>query len=411
MVTPHLPFTAPDRSKAPDPLAPAQLGPITLRNRIIKSATFEGMTPGALVSDDLIEFHRKVGEGGTGMTTVAYLAVSPEGRTERDQIYWRPEALPGLQKLTDAVHETGAKVNAQLGHAGPVANSRSNGLPSLSPSARPNPMSLSIDKAATEADIRRIIRQTGEAARMAVQVGFDAVEVHLGHNYLLSSFLSPNINHRKDAWGGSFLRRAAFPRAVLQEVREAVGGEVAITAKLNMSDGVKGGLWLDESIPFAQLVEADGTVDALELTGGSSLLNPMYLFRGDIPLKEMAASQTPILKLGMHVFGDFVFKKYPYEPMYFLNYARQFRRETKLPLVLLGGITDLPSMDIAMEEGFEFVAMARALLREPNLPKKIKEERDLKSACIHCNLCAASIFIGTRCPLATEDGHPEVVPA
>lgn len=393
----------------PDPLAPARLGPIQLRNRVIKSATFEGMTPGALVSDDLIEFHRKVGAGGIGMTTVAYLAVAPEGRTERDQIYWREEALPGLQRLTDAIHETGAKISAQIGHAGPVANSRSNKLPSLAPSARPNPLSMSLDRAATKDDIRRVIRQHGEAANMAGRVGFDAIEVHVGHNYLASSFLSPNINRRKDEWGGSFEKRTAFPRAILQEVREHAGDDVAVLAKINMADGVKGGLWLDESIPFAQLIEQDGAVDALELTGGSSLLNPMFLFRGDVPMKQMAATQMWLLKLGMNMFGKFVFQNYPYEPLYFLDYARQFRREVSLPLVLLGGVTNHDHMTTAMEEGFEFVAMARAVLREPNLINRIAQDQATKSACLHCNLCAASIFTGTRCPLAPVAGVPQPV--
>lgn len=405
------PASTPASTPVPDPLAPATLGPVTLRNRVIKSATFEGMTPGALVSDALIDFHTAVGRGGIGMTTVAYLAVAPEGRTERDQIYWRPEALPGLQKLTDAVHATGAQVSAQIGHAGPVANSRSTKLPSLAPSVRPNMLSLSLDRAATKDDIRRVIRQHGEAAVMAADVGFDAVEVHVGHNYLASSFLSPNINRRKDEWGGSFERRAAFPRAVLAEVREKVGDRVAVLAKMNMADGVKGGLWLDESVPFAQLIERDGVIDALELTGGSSLLNPMYLFRGDIPMNEMAASQMWLLRLGMKMFGRFVFTKYPYEPLYFLDYARQFRREVSLPLVLLGGITDYDAMTTAMNEGFDFVAMARAVLREPDLVSRIVAERETKSACVHCNLCAASIFTGTRCPLATADGVPRPVSA
>lgn len=179
---------------------------------------------------------------------------------------------------------------------------------------------------------------------------------------------------------------------------------------MNMLDGVKGGFWLDESIPFAQLIEQDQTVDALELTGGSSLENPMFLFRGDVPLKEMAAAQIPLLKMGMNVFGKFVFGNYPYEPTYFMEYSRQFRRELDLPLIYLGGVTNLEEMNVAMSEGFEFVAMARALLREPNLINHIAEDAKTQSACIHCNLCAASIFTGTRCPLATDLGIPRTVP-
>lgn len=385
----------------PDPLAPASLGPVRLRNRIIKSATFEGVTTDALVTDALIDFHVAVGAGGAGMTTVAYLAVSPEGRTERDQVYWRQEALPGLRRLTEAVHATGAAVSAQIGHAGPVANSRSTGLPSLAPSTRPNPLSMSLDRAATDDDIHRIVEAHAQATRYAIEVGFDAVEVHLGHNYLASSFLSPNINRRKDSWGGSLTNRAEFARRILAAVGEAADGRIAVLAKMNMADGVPGGLWLDESLIFAQLLERDGHVDALELTGGSSLLNPMYLFRGDVPVREMAETQRGLVKLGMKMFGRFVFQHYAYEPLYFRDYARQFRDELDMPLVLLGGITDLAGMNAAMDDGFEFVAMARALLREPDLINRIQAESAKKSLCIHCNLCAASIFTGTRCPLAS----------
>ena len=397
-------------SPTTDPLAPARLGPIELRNRVIKSATFEGATPGALVSRKLIDFHVAVGAGGVGMTTVAYLAVAPEGRTERDQIYWRREALPGLRDLTDAVHATGAKVSAQIGHAGPVANSRSTGLPSLSPSSRPNPLSMSFDRAATDDDIARIIDAHGQAVRYAKGVGFDAVEVHMGHNYLASSFLSPSINRRRDRWGGSLANRAEFPRRILSAVAEAADGEIAVLAKLNMADGVPGGLWLDESLQVGQMIESDGHLDALELTGGSSLSNPMYLFRGDVPVREMAQTQTGIVKLGMKLFGSAVFKKYPYEPLYFRDYARQFRDTLSMPLVLLGGITDLDGMTSAMSDGFDFVAMARALLREPDLIHRIEKDSATRSLCIHCNQCAASIFTGTRCPLATPAAVPISLP-
>ncbi|MET7774013.1 NADH:flavin oxidoreductase [Nocardia sp. NPDC005366] len=386
---------------AANPLAPASLGPVELRNRIIKSATFEGVTTDAFVTQRLIDFHVAVGEGGAAMTTVAYLAVSPEGRTERDQIYWRPEALPGLRRLTDAVHATGAKVSAQIGHAGPVANSRSTGLPSLAPSTRPNPLSMSLDRAATDGDIRRIIGAHAEATRYAIDVGFDAVEVHLGHNYLASSFLSPNINRRTDSWGGSLTNRAEFPRRILAAVAEAAGGRIAVLAKMNMADGVPGGLWLDESLMVAKMIETDGHLDALELTGGSSLLNPMYLFRGAVPVREMAETQRGLVKIGMKMFGKAVFKHYPYESLYFRDYARQFRDALTMPLVLLGGITDLADMTIAMDDGFDFVAMARALLREPDLINRIQRESTTTSLCIHCNLCAASVFTGTRCPLAS----------
>ncbi|WP_067855961.1 hypothetical protein [Nocardia shimofusensis] len=132
----------------------------------------------------------------------------------------------------------------------------------------------------------------------------------------------------------------------------------------------------------------------------------MYLFRGDVPVREMAETQRGIVELGMKMFGRFVFKRYRYEPLYFRDYARQFRDTLTMPLVLLGGVTDLAGMNAAMEDGFEFVAMARALLREPDLINRIQAESAKESLCIHCNLCAAGVFTGTRCPPASP-GAPK----
>jgi 2,4-dienoyl-CoA reductase-like NADH-dependent reductase (Old Yellow Enzyme family) len=390
----------------PDVFAPATLGPVTLRNRVIKSATFEGAAPGALVSQRLIDLHTAVGRGGVGMTTVAYLAVSPEGRTERDQIYWRPEALPGLARLTAAVHGTGARVCAQIGHAGPVSDGHSTGLRAISPSRRFNPFSMWFDHVATSADIARIVADHARAADHARQVGFDAVEVHFGHGYLVSAFLSPKVNRRRDEWGGPLARRAEFGRRVLAAIRERVGGSIAVLVKLNMADGVRGGIWLDESIPFAQLLEADGHADALVLTGGSSPLNPMYLFRGAAPVREFAASMRLPLRLGVRLAGKAFLREYPYEPLYFLEHARQFRAALRMPLVLLGGVTDRQGMDTAMREGFNFVEMGRALVREPDLVNRIRADAATQSQCIHCNRCMPTIYTGTRCPLVPDPLPP-----
>ncbi|WP_141576558.1 NADH:flavin oxidoreductase [Actinomadura sp. WMMA1423] len=385
---------------APDVFAPAKLGPVELRNRIIKAATFEGMTKNALVGDELIEFHRRHAAGGVGMTTVAYCAVAPEGRTERDQIWMRPEALPGLRRLTDAVHAEGAAASAQIGHAGPVANGKSNGLPALGPSRAFNPQALRMLRAASKADIERITKAHADAALLAVEAGFDAVEIHFGHNYLSSSFLSPKINKRRDEYGGSLENRAKVVRGIARAVRDAVGDRIAILAKLNMDDGVPGGFWLDESLRVAQWLEQDGGLDALELTAGSSLLNPMYLFRGEAPLREFAAAMPQPVKLGVQLVGGKFIRSYPYREAYLLESARQFRAAVKMPLVLLGGISQRETMDLAMAEGFQFVAMARALLREPDLLNRMQAEPGTRSLCIHCNKCMPTIFSGTHCVLA-----------
>ncbi|TXI57230.1 NADH:flavin oxidoreductase [Mycolicibacterium mageritense] len=375
----------------------AKLGPVTLRNRIIKAATFEASTPDALVTEDLINYHRLPAAGGVGMTTVAYCAVSPGGRTDGWQIWMRPEAVPGLRKLTDTVHAEGAAISAQIGHAGPVANARTNKATALAPVRFFNPLSMRFAKKATIDDIRDVTAAHANAARLAIDAGFDAVEIHLGHNYLASSFLSPLINRRTDEFGGSLENRAKVARGVVRAVRQAVGDQIAVTAKLNMSDGVRGGIPIEESLQTAKWLEEDGGLDALQLTAGSSLVNPMYLFRGGAPVREFAANFKPPISWGIRMSGNKFFREYPYHEAYLLRDARKFRAELTMPLILLGGITNRETMDRAMAEGFDFVAMGRALLAEPDLINRIRADSSIKSACTHCNRCMPTIYRHTHC--------------
>ncbi|WP_343571598.1 NADH:flavin oxidoreductase [Mycobacterium sp.] len=394
-------------SEAPDVLAPAKLGPITLRNRTIKSATFEARTPGALVSDDLIEYHRLPAAGGVGMTTVAYCAVSQGGRTEGNGIWMRPEAVPGFRRLTEAIHAEGAAVSAQIGHAGPVANARSNKATALAPVRFFNPIGMRFARKASRADIDDVIAAHADAAKLAVDAGFDAVEVHLGHNYLASSFLSPLINRRTDEFGGSLENRAQVARGMVLAVKRAVKDQIAVIAKLNMSDGVRGGISVEEALTTAKWLQADGGLDAIELTAGSSLVNPMFLFRGDAPRKEFAGAFKPPLRWGMRMTGNKFLREYPYREAYLLREAKQFRAELTMPLILLGGITNRETMDLAMAEGFQFVAMGRALLAEPDLINRIgRDGAGVRSACTHCNRCMPTVYTRTRCVVT---GSPDNV--
>jgi len=381
-----------EQNTQPNVFTPAKLGPVTLRNRIIKSATFEAASPNSLVTDDLIEFHRLPAAGGVGMTTVAYLAVTPGGRTQGPVIWWRPEAIPGLCTLAEAIHAEGAAVSAQIAHAGPVADARSNKTEALAP------MTSKHARGATRDDIADIVAAHATAARFAIDAGFDAVEIHLGHGYFVSSFLSPLINKRDDEFGGSLQNRAKVARSVVEAVRRAVNdtgaGKIAVTAKLNMADGVDGGITVEESLQTAKWLQEDGCLDAIELTAGSSLVNPMYTFRGGAPGKDVPALAK-------------VVREYPYYDAYLLDDARLFRAELTMPLILLGGITNRETMDLAMAEGFEFVAMGRALLAEPDLLNRIKADGDahtVTSVCTHTNDCMVTIYSHTHCVLTGSPG-------
>lgn len=380
-----------------DPYAPARLGPVPLRNRVIKGATFEGVTRRNVVTDELVEYHRKVAAGGVGMTTVAYCAVSREGSTDGRTIVLSPESVDGLARLVEAMHAEGAAVAAQIGHAGAVANPMATKVPAMGPSKIFSPLGMRRTQAAGEADLERIRGQYADGASRLAEAGMDAIEIHLGHGYLLSSFLSPKLNKRKDRYGGDLEGRARYPRQVVQAVREAAGPTVAVTAKLNMTDGVKGGLDVDESIQVARWLEEDGHLDALALTGGSSLQNPMYLFKGDAPVEEMGAFMPKPVRPFFKLLGPRFFHEYPFEEAYFLPLARRFREALSMPLIYLGGINRPETVQLALDEGFDFVAMARALLREPDLISRWSAGEDHVATCIHCNRCMPSIYTGTRC--------------
>ena len=382
-----------------DPFSPGKLGPLELRNRFIKSATFEGVTPRRVVTDELIEFHRRVASGGVGMSTVAYCAVSREGTTDGRQIVLKPEAVDGLRRLTDAIHAEGAKACAQIGHAGPVANPMGTRSPSIAPSRVFALAAMRATKAASDDDFARIERDFAQGAKVAVDGGFDALEIHLGHNYFLSACLSPKLNKRRDRWGGSLENRTRFPRQVVSAVRDTIGPAIALTAKFNMADGVKRGLEIDESIEAAKLFESDGCLDALELTGGSSFANPMYLFRGEAPIAEMAQTMPRMMRIGFRLVARRMMPSYPFEEAYFLPMARRFRQELSMPLILLGGINKLATVQQGLDEGFAFVAMGRALLREPDLVARWRSEPSHTATCVHCNKCMPSIYTGTRCVL------------
>jgi 2,4-dienoyl-CoA reductase-like NADH-dependent reductase (Old Yellow Enzyme family) len=195
---------------------------------------------------------------------------------------------------------------------------------------------------------------------------------------------------------------------VVRAVRDAVGDKIAVTAKFPMVDGVPRGLWLDESVQAARLLEADGALDALQLTGGGSLANPMYLFRGEVPREEFAATLPQPVRLGYRIIGRRFMPEYPFEEAYFLSYARQFRDALTMPLILLGGINKLETIEAALDEGFPFVAMGRALLREPDLPRRMQAGKAADSLCVHCNKCMPTIYSGTHCVLVREIERPGV---
>jgi 2,4-dienoyl-CoA reductase-like NADH-dependent reductase (Old Yellow Enzyme family) len=382
-----------------DPFAPARLGDLVLRNRVARTAAFEGLSPGGAPSAALIEHHRAMAAGGVGLTTVAYCSVSPDGRAYPTQLLMREEIVPGLRRLTDAVHAEGAAAALQLGHCGDFANPRASGGRPLGPSRRFVTYVLSWSRAMTADDIARVSADFARAARLAREAGFDAVELHFGHGYLHSQFLSPAINRRRDGWGGALPGRMRFPLETLRAVRAAVGPGFAVLCKLNTEDGFRGGLGIDEAAKFARALEREGAT-ALVPSGGFVSRNPLYMLRGDVPVREMAAVQPGWpARVGLRFFGRLFVPHTEYSDLFFLAGARRIREAVAIPVIYVGGVRTRAQIESLVNEGFGLVALGRPLIAEPDLPARMARGEAQRSICEPCNLCLPEMDRGgVRCP-------------
>jgi 2,4-dienoyl-CoA reductase-like NADH-dependent reductase (Old Yellow Enzyme family) len=315
-------------------------------------------------------------------------------------------SMPVLSELTRRVHDAGGKASLQLGHAGFFSKMRGpDGRGPRGPSFAFNAYGVSAGlpfaRAMDDADIDGVIEAFGRAADKAVQIGFDAVEVHLGHGYLLSQFLSPATNRRNDRWGGDAERRRALPLAVLARVRRAVGRDHAVIAKTNLADGFAGGLEIDEAVEIARVIEASGDVDLLVPSGGFTSKTPFFLLRGGLPLTKMAAAQSDVIaRVSMRALGGIIIDRYDFEEAFFRPLALRLRGALHMPIALLGGLVSRREMVRAREDGFDFVVLGRALLADPDLVVRMRAGTLERSRCDACNECVAEMDLGgVRCVL------------
>lgn len=372
---------------------PGKIGPLTLRNRTIRSAAFESMCPGNKPSKELLDYHHSVAAGGIGMTTVAYAAVTRSGLSFDRQLWMRPEIVPGLRELTDAVHREGAAVSIQLGHCGNMSHKAICGETPVGASTGFNLYSPTFVRGLRKDELAPMARAYGDSVRLAREAGFDAVEIHAGHGYLISQFLSPYTNHRKDEFGGSLENRMRFMDMVMDEVMKAAGNETAVLVKMNMRDGFRGGMDIDESLQVAKRLVEDGA-QALVLSGGFVSKAPMYVMRGTMPIKTMTHYMTCWwLKWGVRMAGRMMIPTIPFKEAYFLEDALRFRKEiTQIPLVYVGGLVAREKIDEVLNDGFEFVQMGRALLNEPGFVNRMKAESMARCNCKHSNYCIARMY-------------------
>lgn len=372
---------------------PYTIGPVTLRNRTIRSAAFEGMGKDNGPTDMLRDYHWSVARGGVGMTTLAYAGICRSALSFKTQLWMRPEIVKPLREITDGIHKAGAKASIQLGHCGNMTHRSTAGCTPVGATTGFNLYSPTFVRGLRNDELRKIADDFGNAVCLARDAGFDCVEIHAGHGYLISQFLSPYTNRRKDKFGGSLQNRMRFMQMCMEQVMKAAGSDMGVLVKTNMRDGFKGGLEIDDCLTVASELVNLGA-QALVLSGGFVSKAPMYVMRGEMPVYSMTYYMKQLwLKYGVRMFGRMMIPKSPYKDLYFLDDARIFRREIKAPLVYVGGVTSRKDADKVLDqEDFDFIQMGRALLNEPDFVNRMAKDSDHRCGCDHVNYCIARMY-------------------
>ncbi len=348
---------------------PATIGTIPLANHFVRSATGEGLATGhGFCSPLLTRLIVKLAKGGVGLIITGHTAVSSEGQASRRQLcLWHDDYLPALIDMTGQVHEADGKIVIQISHAGIFANT------SLSGEAAFGPTSClqsdgTICREMTRSDIRKTVDAFALAATLAKNAGFDGVQIHAAHGYLLSSFLSPHYNHRHDEYGGTVENRARFLLEVLRAVRGAAGLDFPVLVKMNVNDFLPNGLNVSDMLKTAALLE-EASVTAIELSGGTMQSGNL------IPARPGAIS--------------------PEDEGYYKEDARYFKEKIGVPLILVGGFRSLGIAENFLQEGIaDFIAMSRPFICEPDLIARWRKDDKKPSSCNSDNLCYMPVRTG-----------------
>ena len=372
----------------------AHIGPLTLRNRTIRSAAFESMCPGHEPSQMLYDYHTSVARGGVGMTTIAYAAVEESGLSFDRQLVMRPEIIPGLRRLTEGIHKEGAAAGIQLGHCGNMSHKEICGCIPVGASTGFNLYSPTLVRGLRRDEIPALAKNFGRAVNLAREAGFDSVEIHCGHGYLIDQFLNTYFNRRRDEYGGPLENRMRFMTMCMEEVMKAAGNDMAVVVKMNMRDGLKRpGTTIEESIEIAKRLQQLGT-HAIVLSGGLVSATPMYVMRGEMPIHTMTHYMDKAwLKYGVRACGKMMVPTVPYQEAFFLEDALRFRQAMPdMKFIYVGGLVAGDKINEVLSHGFEAVQMARSLLNEPDFVNRLKEDPHHRCGCRHSNYCIARMY-------------------
>jgi len=356
---------------------PSEINGMTLSNRFVRSATWSGMAAyDGACTPQLVDLMVNLAKGGVGLIITGHAYVQQDGQAGPWQLgIYKDELVPGLKTITQAVHQSGEKIILQLSHAGFYAKSALTRQTPLAPS-KIEGLSKSPRKDMSILDINKMVNSFGEAARRAKNAGFDGVQIHSAHGYLLSQFLSPFFNRRTDKYGGEIQNRARVLLEVLQTIRKIVGRDYPILVKLNSRDFIENGLKLEDSVSVAAMLSEEG-IDGIELSGGL-LTSPKFS-----PSRRGITSKN--------------------KEAYFRDEARSFKKKIDVPLILVGGIRSYHVADQLIDEGVaDYISMCRPFIREPNLINRWRAGDLQKAACISDNKCFSPAMAGEGIYCVTE---------
>lgn len=356
----------------------ARIGKLLIKNRLVRSATYEAMaSEDGRVTDKLVDLYGLLAKGGIGLIITGYTYVQKNGKGAPYMMgIYRDDLVPGLRRIAEEIHTNskGCKVAIQLVHCGRQTALVEN---PLAPSAVFEPIVKRMPKEMTVKEIEETVEAFAEAAERAKEAGFDAVQLHAAHGYLLSEFLSPYTNRRTDEYGGNIGNRMRILKEIYNSIVRKTGKDFPVLIKMNVSDFIEGGVDLNESKKISGRLSNLG-IAAIETSGG--------MFETRIFNKDLRASRTKITTKEKEA--------------YFLPYAKEIKKVINIPLILVGGIRSLDVIEEILRSGdADFVALSRPLIREPDLPNKwLKKIGGLTAECISCNACYGSLRTGgVRC--------------
>jgi 2,4-dienoyl-CoA reductase-like NADH-dependent reductase (Old Yellow Enzyme family) len=346
-----------------------QIKDLELANRFVRSATWEGLAreDGACTSE-LIDLMTALAANKVGLIITGHTYVSPEGQATRRQLGIHNERLiDGLREMTAAVHQKGGRIIMQLAHGGLRSDPEFTGMTPTGPSNGEDLLG-SPGREMTVEDIQQAVNAFGQASRRAREAGFDGVEIHAAHGYLLSQFLSPAFNRRADDYGGNIGNRARFLLEVLGSIRRSVGDTYPVFAKINSQDFLNDGLTREDAIQAGIMLD-DAGIDAIEVSGGTFFSGKHVPFRKDI-----------------------IFER---EQAYFRQAAKKLKAGIKVPVILVGGIRSYFLAERLLDEGFaDCLSMSRPYIREPGLIARWQSGDLRKATCISCNGCLGAARSG-----------------